>query len=77
MTDNIFQALQVEIERVTRKHERWQGYAKDMPEMASGMALGATLMKAEIDTANSALASMDPVQIAAALKSLREYDDND
>ncbi len=69
-------ALAAEIDRVARKHERWAAYAAEMPAAGrNGMQFTMRMMQAEIDAAKAAMNSGDIAAMAAALKSLKEYDD--
>ena len=66
---NLFEVLQDEIERITRKHERWLRYG--VP------AISTAVMKSEIDNAKTALASMDVEAMIIALNDLSGYSDDD
>lgn len=69
--------IQNEIERVSRKHERWLGYMRADPTMVAGMQLGAGLMKTTIDEAKAAVSSGDPIRVLRSYEALKAYDDND
>ena len=76
--DSLPGALTREIERVARKHERWTGYAADMPAPArAGMQISMRLMKGEIDAAKAAMNSGDIAAMMKALQSLKDFNDDD
>lgn len=66
-----------EIERVSAKRERWNGYCKDMPAMAAGMKPAMAMMGMAIDAAKKAIAENDAVASIAALEALRGFDSDD
>lgn len=71
-------ALAAEIDRVARKHERWKGYAEDMPPNArAGMIVSMRMMESEIAAAKAAVNRGDIGEMAAALESLKDYDDDE
>ena len=65
-----------EIERVSRKAERWKGYMREAPELASGMKIGLALMEAEIKQEKKAVQG-DVAEAILALETLRGYSDDD
>lgn len=75
--DTLPGALVAEIARVARKHERWAGYAAEMPAAGrNGMQFTMRMMSAEIAAAKAAMNSGDIAAMAAALNSLKDYDDD-
>lgn len=76
MTATVGSELLNEIERVSAKRERWKGYAAESGPMGN-FAPALFLMTRAINQAKKAVQSDDPAAAIAALKTLREYDDND
>jgi hypothetical protein len=74
---NIFDCLQSEIERVTRKHERWKGMLRDCPELGIGFKFSMEVMGQTIKNAQRELSSLDPEGMMIALKSLQGYGNDD
>lgn len=66
-----------EIERVSAKRERWNGYMRDVGSMGAALKPAMFLMTAAIDRAKSAIQSNDPAEAIGALEDLRTFDDND
>lgn len=75
-TVTLADALPAEIERVTAKKERWQGYMRDH-DMGLGMQLSINIMQHEIENAVRALASGDVTQMLEAHAALSAYSDDD
>lgn len=74
---NLVGGLSAEIERVSKKYDRWKGYASDQPDLAGGLAIGLMVMGNELEIARRALNGGDPIEMMSAIESLRGYDDND
>ena len=66
-----------EIERVSAKRERWRGYCRDNPALASGMSVAMMLMGRAIEKAKDSIAQDDAVMAIEALEELRGYDSDD
>jgi hypothetical protein len=74
---NLVGGLSAEIERVSNKAQRWEGYARDNLALASGLAVGLALMRATLAGARLALNSGEIEPMIEAIRRLREYDDED
>jgi hypothetical protein len=64
-----------EIERVSAKRGRWRGYAGLAPKANFGPAI--MLMTIAIDNAKKAIMGEDPVAAIAALRALRDFNEED
>jgi hypothetical protein len=65
-----------EIERVSAKRERWEGYARTASPQAN-FEPAISLMTMAIDNAKKAIANDDGVASISALRALRDFDDQD
>lgn len=76
--ENLVSGLSAQIERVSNKAQRWDGYLARLPEHhRMGMAFTLQIMRVELETAREAMRSGDIQKMMAAYQTLKDYSDDD